>query len=305
MKLVKVLFLPKSSTGSPLYSFTIFGAICWSVKYLYGQETLERLLEDFKESPPFLLSDPLPVVNEKLYFPKPLLPEGERESQSIQDYKRNKKLKKLKFVSEEVFKDVLKGNIRSVDQLQEEDQPQIKRSIQLHASINRLTWTTAGGEFFSEFTYYYTPFVVLIRVFKDEYEKLLKATLFFTRFGANRSVGMGSFEVKFEELKEHWLLEYTEPNTDRVFLLSGSFYDINYDLQESYYEVKTVRSCVDNYYQRLTVNIWKKRLPYITAGAQLKVKEKRRFYGGLKVALKEGSKEVYQYGYGFPLFARG
>jgi len=34
-------------------SDTIFGAVCWAVRYMYGNEALEELLNKFDSAPPF------------------------------------------------------------------------------------------------------------------------------------------------------------------------------------------------------------------------------------------------------------
>jgi CRISPR/Cas system CSM-associated protein Csm4 (group 5 of RAMP superfamily) len=62
---------------SPFKSFpttnTIFGAICWGIRWLESGEKLLETLEMFKTGrPPFIISAPLPWKRGKWVFPRPI-----------------------------------------------------------------------------------------------------------------------------------------------------------------------------------------------------------------------------------------
>jgi CRISPR-associated protein Csm4 len=71
--LLRFSFRPLSPFKHFPESFTLFGAICWGVRVLYGEDELEKMLEAFLNEPPFIISSPLFEKNGKLLFPKPIL----------------------------------------------------------------------------------------------------------------------------------------------------------------------------------------------------------------------------------------
>ncbi len=78
MKEYVISLTPTSGFEILPHSDTIFGAICWGIRTLYGESRLLEILNGFKSKPPFLLSSAFPwkVVRKKqVYFlPKPALP---------------------------------------------------------------------------------------------------------------------------------------------------------------------------------------------------------------------------------------
>ncbi|HID66476.1 MAG TPA: hypothetical protein EYP32_06725, partial [Aquificaceae bacterium] len=58
-KVVRFTFRALSPATLFPESYTIFGAICWGIKILFGEKDLKEILERFKESPLFILSSPL------------------------------------------------------------------------------------------------------------------------------------------------------------------------------------------------------------------------------------------------------
>lgn len=80
-------------------SDTLFSALCHAWLLLFGPPALESLLQRFlSASPPFRLSSAFPVVNGDFYFPVPL-----------NQFPREKKLKKKRLVQKKVFEKLLAG----------------------------------------------------------------------------------------------------------------------------------------------------------------------------------------------------
>ncbi|MFY9224373.1 MAG: type III-A CRISPR-associated RAMP protein Csm4 [Blastocatellia bacterium] len=96
-------------------SDTLFGAICWSIRLLYGEQELTNLLANFQDNvAPFVLSSIFPFVQNMkgqkfLFFPRPMLPPKISELTSEEKYQKEKKAKKAKFVSQTVFAEMLNG----------------------------------------------------------------------------------------------------------------------------------------------------------------------------------------------------
>ena len=99
-------------------SDTLFGAICWSIRLLYGEQELIDLLNGFQENvAPFVLSSVFPFVQnikgqKFLFFPRPMLPPKISELTSEEKYQEEKKAKKAKFVSQTAFTAILNGSFK-------------------------------------------------------------------------------------------------------------------------------------------------------------------------------------------------
>ncbi len=311
IKMAKVVrFTFRALSPSTLFpeSYTIFGAICWGIKILFGEKDLKNLLERFKESPPFILSSPLFVSEKGLLFPKPILEGGWPEDQSLEDYTLRKKIKRVKFINEETFKAILDGKIKTEYELSRNISESIQNPYEevntVHAKINRITWTTTEGNLYNETIFYVSlPFSVFVVFFEDDLIDKVIASLKFTQIGGNRSTGMGVYKIEFEEYNG-WLKEYINGKGKRFISLSPHFYDKAYNLEDSFFDIFPYMGVVDNYYEVIIPNIWKKRVLYIDKGSNIRIKEKRNIYGEFKEVLKDKGKSVYQYGYAFPVFAR-
>lgn len=95
---LQVLISPKSAFASALQSDTIFGHICWAIKYLDGEGALLRFLDEYNTTnPPLILSDGIPEG----YLPKPILkPLSIQERESIfNEFFENSKENRVLFAS--------------------------------------------------------------------------------------------------------------------------------------------------------------------------------------------------------------
>jgi len=75
---VKVIYLqPRSAWRAELRSDTLWGLLCWGVRYIWGESKLRNMIGQFDSGrPPFLISSAFPFREEKgektLYLPKPI-----------------------------------------------------------------------------------------------------------------------------------------------------------------------------------------------------------------------------------------
>ena len=321
--LIRADFRPLSPFKGLPESYTIFGSICWGVSVLYGEQELLSMLEEFKESPPFLISSPVFKKDGEFLFPKPILKDGWGEPRDYNEYKERKKAKDVRFVGESVFKKVLDGKVKTERELWEEvkkrdkeekqesgkkkdkeEKPIFEFVNQPHASINRITWTTEGGELYNEEAVYIgSPLSVFIYFRNESYIPMVKSALRFTQIGGNKTTGMGHAEVSFKEDKG-WLRDYLENRTSKIISLSPTFKDDAFLLEKSYYDLFPVLSAVDNYYSRVSEQIWKRRCVYLTKGSSFTLKDPKDYYGKLKPALSARDRVIYHYGFAFPLYVR-
>lgn len=70
MKLYKTTLTPISNFATTLKGDTLFGQICWAIRYTFGKEKLESLLSDYETSPFLVVSDGFATG----FVPKPSLP---------------------------------------------------------------------------------------------------------------------------------------------------------------------------------------------------------------------------------------
>ena len=111
---MKIVYLKPKSTFPFLSSDSIFGALTYGMAELFPDK-LDLFLEGFrnKSDTPFLISSAFPFVeHENNYFrfyPKPLTKFQPEDMQS------SKKFKKIKFIEEDIFLDLVSGKISNED----------------------------------------------------------------------------------------------------------------------------------------------------------------------------------------------
>ena len=70
MKLYKTTIIPTSNFATPLMGDTLFGQMCWAIRFTYGNEKLEELLSSYETKPFMIVSDGFASG----YLPKPTMP---------------------------------------------------------------------------------------------------------------------------------------------------------------------------------------------------------------------------------------
>lgn len=128
MKTYDIKLIPISSFHSFPTSDTLFGAICWGIKRLYGEEKLLKILNQFDtDSLPFLISSAFPLLENSQgdllsFYPKPIstglrsndidilankLSNGNFKKSQVKVITEYKKYKKADYISEALLKDMI------------------------------------------------------------------------------------------------------------------------------------------------------------------------------------------------------
>ncbi len=121
----RIILHPKSSVATWLSSDTLFGALCWAIQQLEGNNGLSQWLQKCQdESPQWLLSSAFPFVNGEApvrFFPMPLtlMPTAEdvakvggaERCNRLKAISQAKRLSKIAYLSETLFAQALKGNL--------------------------------------------------------------------------------------------------------------------------------------------------------------------------------------------------
>jgi len=335
MKEYIVRLVPRSVCETTLHSDTLFGAICWGIRTLFGVEKLCSILEEFNTMPPFILSSAFPwrlVKSEhKYYLPKPVLKpitsdefgrlaEEKMEVQTeayhsdkvrlIEIANRYKTFKKLKMIPLAAFRKVLKQPSELeffVDYLDGilKDSTFAESGISQKNSLDRLTHSTAGaGNVFYTNEVSFRGNCGLYFLLKtrniDEYLVPVLRFLEDSGIGANARTGKNWFEVEIEQKS---LFE--------VFP-SGSFVTLSryiahesVDEKFSRYQIVSVRSKIESRFEFAGEDIWKDRVTYFAAGSVIRPKEKNQCYGSLVPVKEIAGQTVYQYGYAYPVWMQG
>lgn len=131
---------------TPFQADTLFGAICWLIRYREGTGYLQRMLGDFRRGNPwFVLSNACPGD----LLPRPLIrlqrSTAANRDQLLIQAQEGKRLKKIDYLSRTEFIALING---AAPVLENRAKPLVQSSV-LHNQINRISGTTGGeGQLF-------------------------------------------------------------------------------------------------------------------------------------------------------------
>ena len=196
MKLYKTTITPQSNFSTALKGDTLFGQMCWAVRYAFGNERLKSLLNNYATEPFLIVSDGFA----RGYLPKPSMP-GRYLNEDPDQKKQNRKrvwlsmdaLKKGHYAEAKTDKDI--GNVK-------------KRASVVRNAINYKSSTTGGkgfdpyGEDETALSEQEIYFLVSDAFGLDELKEAF-ALLSGMGYGKDSSIGKGRFEVgEFTELPD-------------------------------------------------------------------------------------------------------
>jgi CRISPR-associated protein Csm4 len=197
MQLLKLTITPLSNFATSLKGDTIFGHLCWIIRFIFGEERLKTLLSNYDDTPFLIVSD---AFNNG-YLPKPKLPSSLLDS----DTKNKKEERKKIWIT---LKDLQEGNFQTA---KEADEKETAANI-MHNSINRKTFTTGKDDFAPysarEYAFNQKDIYCLINeaVFTQDELKKAVETLGDYGYGKDAAIGKGRFKldsVAEEEIDNH------------------------------------------------------------------------------------------------------
>lgn len=349
MPVYKVKLQPKSFTQtspsglSQLPSTTLFGAICWGIRAIYGKKTLEDLLDTFSlDSKFFLLTSTFPLLEKDNFtlrlFPKPKLPAleaaeikkiaKERGKDVFELARHYKGFKKITFVSESLFNEILLGKqekdlflqfldreahkcdawlLKESEYKEVSDMSFVPKTLPIARNkIDRLISSSTGaGEFFCDFRQIYPPNTNLFFLLTTGDIAFLKPVFSYLEdsgIGGERAVGVNHFSISLKEIN----LDF--PTQGRKFVIL-SRWRVNPDeldmnrAQEFHYELLPFRAKLETGFDfKNKTIVWKCKTFYLSEGSVLIAKEKKSYYGGLWRSVKVDDTEIRDYGFAFPAF---
>ncbi len=223
--------------STALQSDTIFGHICWAIRYLYGDVRLTKILEALASDPGCVCSNAFPVS--KLPVPLLSLPKnylkkwqsliGKETPDAEKEWITNHKI--LKEASLVSLEDLLSGDFdlmrflfHRYEEKARKNKTSIKKDKQLvfHNTINRVTGTTEKdtASLYAEEVSYIDPYGIAGDVesipvqesYLDCDDSLLSSVeldqifeyISISGFGKNKSTGRGHYLISME--KYDWLI---------------------------------------------------------------------------------------------------
>lgn len=297
-----LVYLKPQSIFPQLHSDTLFGSIAYSINQIYP-EKLEEILETFyNQNPAFLVSSAFPYIyssDKKIrFFPKIIQKPSRVQSDDI------KKLKKVNYISENIFLKLASGKwseqdlLEKIDQLyiqeeflmEEKPEIQFKRNnlITPKNSINRISNASESIFYTSGDNYLNMGLFFIIDTIDDDYGKIIVSALDFLSdrgFGSDISTGKGHFtyEVEDYQLPDYEAGYFT--TLSRFIPTSNNLESLKND---SWYEIGSKRG-------RSSHGEIRKQIRFFQEGSVFPI-TKEKYYGKM---IKSGRDSV-EYGYAFP-----
>jgi CRISPR-associated protein Csm4 len=197
MTLYKTTLTPIASFGTSLKGDTLFGQICWTITYKYGEERLNALLKNYETDPFLIVSDGFA----KGYLPKPSLPSTLLGENSDEKKSNRKKV----WLTLEALQNGEFFKAKREDEIGYQNIP----SNVMRNSINYKTFTTGSDGFdpYGENEYRVSPqeiYLLISDVFSIEELNDIFTLLSQTGYGKNTTIGKGRFTVSsFEPVRLH------------------------------------------------------------------------------------------------------
>ncbi|MCF6464269.1 type III-A CRISPR-associated RAMP protein Csm4 [Clostridium sp. Cult1] len=325
MNIHKISLTPYGSMTTLPDSQTIFGAMCWSIRELYGEDELEELLNNFIDHKnKFVVSSSFikglfkaPVMNWATL--EEIIDIGNKmDIESSQLAIRGKQLNKMEYMSEKVFKDYLEGELdrKEVveDILTRKGKFHISESILQYKDekigaidyyeensrrnfINRMSGTTDEGKLF----YYNRSFLkpntnlyFLIKTEDIDYFSPVFRYMSDNAIGGDRSIGVNGFKVIHEGI-----FNYTKNIEENVLLSKYIPYYEEINWEKSMYNISIGNYKIESRHDFFGKDILKSQIGYIVEGSRIVLRQNKEIYGRLPIVKEINNKEIRHNGLGF------
>ena len=286
MKYFKIKIKVKSSLSTPIMGDTVFGHICWGIKYHEGEAELERFIKEYDDNAP-----PLIISNGFLsdMIPVPLLePNLPISDVNLDDLNKIKKVKKAKYIPVSCFKSenesISEEKIGLAFKNEKNFETHYKVNERLHNTIDRFSGQTldeGGGLFAVEEMWYDEKHLMQdIYVVSSLSESRLKEIFtwgFENGYGADKSTGKGNIDVL--EVKS---IIFNKPNGNNIRAMSlGHFVPCEND------KIKNLKSDIFTKFGKLGgdyvlyKNPFKKPVVMYAEGATFSTEDDKYYVGSL------------------------
>ena len=311
---------PRGATRSPWQADTLFGHLCWLIRYEEGEQALDDFLEPYRAGqPPLLFSDGFPGD----YLPRPLLPRPFDDSAQqpkqarVAAMREAKQDKAIRWVSLDEFNAL---RLNPATKLEARESPVFQRTV-LKNSINRLTGGTtplddnASGNLYGADELAFVageaprrealPVSIYVRAADDGQAaraQYLLARLARSGYGARKSVGYGQFDFGSADWQPFvGFDDVPEPNG---FISLNNWVPAHDDPTDGYYATLVKYGKLGEEWANVA-NPFKFPLIMLAAGSSFRLnKPLKEWYGRLVTDIAPSVSKVVHYGYAFTVSAR-
>lgn len=318
MKIYRVRLSLDSASLSAWQSDTIFGHLCWTIRYNEGEEALSQFLAPFLAGePPLILSNGFPGD----LLPRPVLPPSappglempKRDQVAVM--RRAREGKGIKYVDLDEFNAICQGE----RVLLKPKEARVESRTVLKNQINRLTGTTAGPEaeeavggnlYDLEEAFYLkkngligkkapVPISIYLKVVNDSWAERAK-TLFdqmaLAGFGAKKSAGYGQFKVESFEPFDGFAV----PEGANGFISLSNFVPARDDPVDGHYRTLVKYGKLgEEFASNGAISPFKFPLLMLAAGATFRDDNPKDYYGRMVAGIHPQVNDIVQYGYAF------
>jgi CRISPR-associated protein Csm4 len=293
----RIKFKMKSWTASSWQADTIFGHLCWGLRYLFGIPELERFLNGYdRGDPPLLLSNGFAGD----FLPAPLLPSPSVDpalplDEQKNEYEKLKTHKNIHFLSLSDFNRVINGQEPLLEEIPEVE---VQR-VTVKNQINRLTDTTGEEGSLYNFLEHFIPEVTIYLKVKEEFLSLVDTLFSYiadTGYGKRKSVGYG----QIEDYTSEPFSGFEMPVKPSGFVSLSNFVPAPADPLRGYWRTITKYGRMGEEYA-LEDYAFKKPLMMLEAGSTFYDDVVRDYYGCLVKNLNPHYNEAVHYALALPV----
>ncbi len=300
-------------------SDTLFGALCWGIRWTHGEPALLEVLEACERGdPPFVLSSVFPYAGGEggpvYYLPRPLSWSPVGSTQTVEAYSEAKGLKRAAYCSLSLFQEIVAGRPPATESLSEpksgclampgEPIPRVQELDVDRNTINRVTGAVQEGRlFFGEETGVGGGGAYFLIQLRDPVSRpLVESALRFVEdrgVGGDASVGRGQVRI---EIADGDLLREV-PNASHRLTLSllhpapRDREHLAASAAQSAYRLVKRKGRVESLYAP-TEQPWKSTLVMLAEGSVFPSDGDRPVYGAAPV-VKEQPFRVRHNGFGY------
>ncbi len=282
-----------------IHSDTLFNAICWCYRMLYGNDQLEEFLNRFAYSTPLYITSAFPFIDGLYFFPRPM---NCNLAKLLRDASKdvmvdNKAIKKIRFVEKGIFEKLINlENVNGVlsDQFFSSKEVNIKPEyVEYRNMLDRLSKSSTVYRVKYVNSNYWFAYKV-----SSEYSNAIKASIRLLAdegIGGERSIGSGLFSVDFTSIDVKSVDESRRVVT--LSLVNPSIQEVSEFVGDEYAKYMVIRRGGGFTDPRLSSNERRRSLYMITEGSFLPCITGRVVNIGV-------DKQVYEYGICFGIGAR-
>jgi len=294
----KAQFKLKSWFASAWQSDTIFGHLCWGMRYLYGEDKLEDFLKLYDGGmPPLLVSNGFPGE----FLPQPITAPPAIDKSLTSDvqrekFRQHKKVRGNKWLTVDEFTHVLSGGIVIPPA---ESRAEKEKRVTLKNQLNRLTCTTGEGGKLYNFEERYWPEIIIYLKVSDDFIDMAKQLFQYvadTGYGKRKSIGYGHIEsMSFEPFNG-----FKQPQKANGFVTLSNFVPSASDPTKGSWNVIVKYGKMGEEWASED-HVFKKPLLMLEAGSTFLDSPCRDYYGCLVRNLNPTYSQAVQYAFALPV----